>query len=198
MAAISRDRAEAGEGRTGPSDPLTQKPRDLLALFGGAWASPKALLGKAQVDSLGSCFSQKLTRLVWGRLWVSAVTEGARREGGAPADGGSAQTPSARSPAPASREPVRPSVQPRLHRLGTRRPRRPPADPARYGAAAAAHLHRLGPRHPPAAPAAGGSRAPPAGGESSGRQEREPRGGTAAARAQGGTAAAAVEGRGHY
>ena len=32
MAAISRDRAKAGEDRTGPSDPLTQKPRDLLAL----------------------------------------------------------------------------------------------------------------------------------------------------------------------
>ncbi|KAG2570352.1 hypothetical protein PVAP13_7KG076054 [Panicum virgatum] len=114
-----------------------------------------------QVDSLGSCFSQKLTRPVWGRLWVSAVTEGARREGGAPADGGSAQTPSARSPAPASREPVRPSVQPRLHRLDTRRPRRPPVDPACRGAAAVARLHRLVPRHPPAA---GGSRAPPAGG----------------------------------
>ena len=96
---------------------------------------------------------------------MSAVTEGARREGGAPADGGSAQTPSTRNPAPASREPVRPSVQPRLHRLG--------------------------PRHPPAA---GGSRTPPTGerapvGRSASRGEgrRRPalRGGTAAATAEG-------------
>ena len=97
---------------------------------------------------------------------MSAVTVGARREGGAPADGGSAQTPSARSPAPASREPVRPSVQPRLHRLGTRRPRRLPA----------AHRRR-------------GERAPVGRSASRGEGWRRPA-------LRGGTAVAAAEGRG--
>ena len=127
---------------------------------------------------------------------MSAVTEGARRERGAATDGGSAQTPSARSPAPASRVPVRPSVQPRLHRLGTRRPRRPPADPAsRRGrlqpASTASALGTRRPRRLPADPAhrRRGERAPVGRSASRGEGQRWPA-------LRGGTAAAAAEGRG--